>query len=84
MMIVMGVLIVVGVITLIGGIMHRMSQGTVHDAILLAEPSGTHIVSISGLGLDRMAMHLQGGGPDRVDVVDLRSGRILSRIAIAP
>ena len=50
---------------------------------LLDEPSGTRVASASLAG-DRMALALQGGGPDRVVVLDLRSGRIVARVGLRP
>jgi hypothetical protein len=50
---------------------------------LLDEPSGTRVAGTSLAG-DRMALALQGGGPDRVVVLDLRSGRVIARVGLRP
>ena len=49
---------------------------------VLDEPAGTQIVPIAALS-DRLALQLQGGGPDRVVVLDMRSGREVGRAALA-
>jgi Family of unknown function (DUF6476) len=83
--VVMGVLIVVGVVVLVVVLTQRVgtlvSRG-VTAPIVLDEPAGTHIAGVSALP-DRLALTLQGGGPDRVVVVDSRSGRVLGRVSLA-
>jgi hypothetical protein len=82
--IVMGVLIVAGVATIVVTIVSRMSGaggGAVAQA-LLDEPAGTRIAGAS-VAADRVAVQLQGGGPDRVVVVETRGGRVIARIALA-
>jgi hypothetical protein len=49
---------------------------------VLDEPAGTHIAGVSMLP-DRLAVQLQGGGPDRVVVVDSRSGRVIARVGLS-
>jgi len=49
---------------------------------VLDEPEGTHIAGVS-LATDRVAVQLQGGGADRVVVVDTRAGRVVARIGLA-
>jgi hypothetical protein len=81
--VVMGVLIIGGVTLLVVVIAGRVSApagAPVHA--VLDEPAGTRIVAISALP-DRVALQLQGGGPDRVVVLDLRSGREVGRAALA-
>lgn len=85
----MGVLIVAGVTTIGVTIVHRMSVApptVVHDAVMhdavLDEPAGTHIAGVSALP-DRLALRLVGGGADRVVVVDLRTGQVVGRAALA-
>jgi hypothetical protein len=51
--------------------------------VLLDEPSGTRVASTAIAG-DRIAVSLQGGGPDRVIVLDLRTGRIVTRVSLRP
>ena len=79
----MGVLIVAGLATIAVVITSRMSgsSGGIASAVL-DEPAGTRIVGAS-LSPDRLAVQLQGGGPDRVVVVDTKAGRVLGRVALA-
>jgi hypothetical protein len=81
--VVMGVLIVLGVTTI--GVVITRRLTTVSGppmGVVLDEPEGTRIVGVS-LGADRLALQLQGGGPDRVVVLDDRSGRVLGRAGLA-
>jgi ABC-type Co2+ transport system permease subunit len=85
--IVMGVLIVVGTIGLIVGVLHRGSSAP--TALLppvvtavLQEPEGTRIASIAALA-DRLAVQLQGGGADRVVLIDPKTGALAGRISLA-
>jgi hypothetical protein len=84
--IVMGVLIVGGVATIVATIVSRMSGGAAGGAavqtILADEPAGTRIAGAS-VAADRVAVQLQGGGPDRVLVIDTRHGSVIARIALA-
>jgi flagellar basal body-associated protein FliL len=88
--IVMGVLIVVGTGALFVLIAHRLSSaGSTSGAAavaakstLLDEPGGTRIVGMSASG-DRLVVQLQGGGEDRVVVIDLRSGAVAGRVSLA-
>jgi hypothetical protein len=80
----MGVLIIAGVATIAVVIVQRMSgagQGAAAQAVL-DEPAGTRIAGISAAS-DRLALQLQGGGPDRVVVLDERSGKVLARASLA-
>lgn len=83
----MGVLIVVGTGALIAIIVHRSvsapaTPGTAGPATLrLDEPAGTRIAAIAAVG-DRLALELQGGGTDRVVLVDPRSGAVTGRITL--
>jgi hypothetical protein len=83
--IVMGVLIVLGTATIAVTVVHRM--GTAAPRALaggvLDEPAGTHIVSASAYG-DRLAVVLQGGGPDRVVIIDPVTGHSIGRITLTP
>jgi hypothetical protein len=79
----MGVLIVAGSVTL-GVMVARRGTGApavAKDAVL-DEPGGTRIAGMSVLG-DRLALRLQGGGPDRVVVLDLRDGHLVGRATLA-
>ena len=61
----------------------RMSAGSAGIAsIVLDEPPGTRIASTS-VAADRVAVQLQGGGPDRVVWMDTKSGRVLGRVSLA-
>ncbi len=91
----MGIMIVAGVTVLVVVMVQRMSvpppaiasavvtsPGPVATDILIDEPSGTRIATLSLAG-DHLAVQLAGGGPDRVVVVDTRAGRIVARTALA-
>ncbi len=81
--IVMGVLIIAGVAVIIAVLAQRaLAPSAASVQAVLDEPAGTRIASVSTAG-DRLAMALQGGGPDRVVVVDLRSGRVTARAGLA-
>lgn len=87
----MAVLIVVGTGALIAIIIHRSvspSPATVAAtapakplAVDLNEPAGTRIAAMAAVG-DRLALELQGGGADRVALVDPRSGVVTGRITL--
>lgn len=86
--VIMGVLIIVGVM-FVGTVIVRRSlapapgtAGTRVAEMVLDEPPGTHIAEISPLP-EGTALRLEGGGPDRVVVVDLRSGRRLGSVRLA-
>lgn len=89
--IVMGVMILAGTGVLVAVIVHRVSSpassgapiaGLASVALVLDEPAGTHIAGIAAAG-DRLAVQLQGGGADRVVLVDPHSGAVAGRIALA-
>jgi len=87
--IVMGVLIVVGTVTLGVLIARRVAPlagggpaaSTPFDTVL-DEPAGTRILQIIAVQ-DRLALHLQGGGPDRVMLIDPRTGGRSGAILLA-
>jgi hypothetical protein len=80
---VMGVLIVAGITVLIVAIARRGgSPPPSHLAVLLDEPAGTRIAAVAPLP-ERFAVQLSGGGPDRVVLVDARSGAVVGRIGLA-
>jgi Family of unknown function (DUF6476) len=85
LVIVMGVLIVAATTTLVVLIARRIGgSGTAVPAsvaVLLDEPGGTRIVGIAAAG-DRLAMQLQGGGADRVVLLDPRTGVVVGRIGL--
>eukprot|EP01037_Dinobryon_pediforme_P001814 gene1814-1844_t len=70
LMAVMGVLIVAGVAGLGYVVTSRLTVPKLAAPALLDEPEGTRIAKISTSG-DRVVLLLQGGGPDRVVVLDL-------------
>ncbi|MGI4951400.1 MAG: DUF6476 family protein [Janthinobacterium lividum] len=81
--IIMGVLIVAGVVGLGVALTQRLSgQAASVASVLLDEPAGSRIAAVSA-SPDRLAVQLQGGGPDRVILVDTKAGRVLGRIALA-
>lgn len=82
--VVMGVLILVGTSVVAITILHRMGGASPHALAggVLDEPAGTRIVGVSGFG-DRLAVVLQGGGPDRIVLVDPANGRSLGRVTLA-
>ena len=81
---VMGVLIIVGVGVVGVTILHRAGMGagagTAAD-VVLDEPAGTRLVGVAGVG-DRLAVALTGGGADRVAIVDLRRGTVVSHVSL--
>jgi hypothetical protein len=89
--IVMGVMILAGTGVLVAVIAHRVSApasgrglaaGSALQALVLNEPAGTRIAGIAAVG-DRLAVQLQGGGADRVVLIDPRSGTVAGRITLA-
>jgi hypothetical protein len=86
--IVMGVLIVGGTGTLIAVVAHRISAparvgGALPASIaaVLDEPAGTRIAGIAAVR-DRLAVQLQGGGVDRVVLIDPATGAVAGRISL--
>ncbi|HEY8289812.1 MAG TPA: hypothetical protein VIG49_11125 [Acetobacteraceae bacterium] len=80
----MAVLIVLGTTVLIVTIIRRATVPGVTGpvALVLDEPAGTRIAGIAAAG-DRLAVRLEGGGPDRVMLVDPRAGTVAGRISLA-
>jgi hypothetical protein len=95
--IVMAVLIVIGTTTLIITIVRRASAPALTSpvpasptaaapwpaslAAVLDEPAGTRIAEMVAVR-DRLAIRLQGGGPDRVVLIDLATGAVAGRISL--
>jgi hypothetical protein len=82
--IVMAVLIVVGTTVLLVAIARRLGGSGVvlaPVAAVLDEPAGTRIAGIAAVG-DRLAVQLQGGGPDRVLLLDAHTGAVAGRIGL--
>lgn len=87
--VVMGVLIVAGTVALIVGVMRRHGEAPLAAPVLppvvtavLQEPEGTRIAGIATLA-DRLAVQLQGGGTDRVVLIDPKTGALTGRISLA-
>jgi hypothetical protein len=82
--IVMGVLIVAGVTTIAVVITQRVlaPPPAVAGPAVLDEPAGTRIAGVAALP-ERLLLQLQGGGPDRVVAVDLRTGRVATVAGLA-
>jgi hypothetical protein len=80
----MGVLIIAGTTVLGVTIVKRLSEptATTRIAATLDEPEGTRIASIAATQ-DRLALHLQGGGPDRVVLLDPRTGTRTGSVSLA-
>ncbi len=85
--VVMGVLIVLGTVGLVIGVLRRGASplaGGLPPVVqaVLQEPEGTRIAGIAALQ-DRLAVQLQGGGVDRVVLIDPRTGAVAGRISLA-
>jgi hypothetical protein len=81
----LGLVIVGMVATIVITLVHRHATHSgfaplANSTLTLDEPAGTHIAQISAVG-DRLAVLLQGGGPDRVVWVD-QSGRVAFRLQL--
>jgi len=80
----MAVVILVATTVLIVIIARRLSAPAALPselALRLDEPAGTRIVGIT-TAADRLALLLQGGGADRVLLVDPRSGAVVGRVGL--
>ena len=83
----MAVLIVVGTTVVLVVIAKRLGGAapsppppeTAPVAAMLDEPMGTRITGIATVG-DRLAVQLQGGGTDRILLMDPHSGAVVGRI----
>jgi hypothetical protein len=82
--IVMGVLIVAAT-TVLTVLIARRIGGTralpTSLAVMLDEPAGTRITGIASAG-DRLVVLLQGGGADRILLLDPRTGAVAGRITL--
>ena len=89
--IVMGVLIVLGTGGLLTLMVKRSSTPPAQPSAIvaedlnavLAEPAGSRIIGVTVVQ-DRLAVLLQGGGADRVVLVDPRTGKAAGRISLKP
>lgn len=82
--VVMGVLILLGTAGLVVAmVMRRPSPAVVPAslALVLDEPPESRIVGIAAIQ-DRLAVALQGGGADRVILMDPRTGAVSGRISL--
>ena len=82
--IVMAALIVLGTTVLVVVVARRLGGGVETRGpveLHLGEPEATRIAGIAAAG-DRLAVQLQGGGPDRIVLVDPRSGAVVGRIGL--
>lgn len=92
----MGVMIVLGVLTVIGRIVYlanqRSAQGGASSSSTsarlaasakLALPSGAQIRQISMSG-DRLAVHYESAGTGGIAILDLATGNVLSRVELVP
>jgi hypothetical protein len=75
-------LIVAGIATVAVTILHRMGGPSMAaQSTVLDEPAGTRIISVSAYG-NRLAVVLQGGGPDRIAIVDPATGQHLGGVSL--
>ena len=93
---VMGVLILLGTAVIIGTVIRRATSGApaataaataaatggAPFVALLDEPAGTAIGGIVPVR-DLLAVHLRGGGPDRVLLIDPATGATIGRLSLA-
>lgn len=85
--VVMGILIVVGTMALVIVVARRSAMPSSSrlrpDAsVVLGEPAGTRIIGIAAVQ-DRLAVLLQGGGADRIVLVDPANGNVAGHIVLA-
>jgi hypothetical protein len=82
--VVMGILILIGTSVVVVTIVKRSAgSGAVPNvALVLHEPEGTRIGGIAAVS-DRLAVLLQGAGPDRIVLIDPRTGAQAGSIALA-
>jgi hypothetical protein len=87
--VVMGVLIVAGTMALVVGVARRASVPVAAVPVwpasvsaVLDEPAGTRIAGIAAVR-DRLAVQLQGGGVDRVVLIDAATGSVAGHISLA-
>jgi hypothetical protein len=84
LVIVMGVLIMAGLGALAYLIVTRsFASPAPRLAVSLAEPAGTRITA-AALDGGVLVVTLSGGGPDRVVLIEAKSGRLLGRLTLAP
>ncbi|HJS88174.1 MAG TPA: hypothetical protein VJ779_22210 [Acetobacteraceae bacterium] len=90
--VVMGVLILAGTAVLIATIIKRQTApapaagfvpSAASIALTLHEPAGSQITGLAASG-DALAVSIHGGGPDRIVLIDPRTGEARGRITLAP
>jgi hypothetical protein len=87
LVIVLGVVILAMMATLVVGLAYKMRATEPAETapaatyLVLNEPAGTRIVAISPAG-DLLAILLQGGGQDRVFLIDPVHARMVRRIQL--
>lgn len=81
----MGILIIAGTVTLMVLVAERLTghADPPPPSVRIDEPAGTRIEAMASTP-EQLILLLQGGGADRVVVVDLKSGRVRSRVTLAP
>jgi hypothetical protein len=81
--VVMAVLIIVATTVLFVVMIRRIGSPAVpaQVAVLLDEPAGTRIAGIAAVG-DRLAVRLEGGGADRVVLLNAGTGVVAGRIGL--
>jgi hypothetical protein len=80
----MGVLIMVATTVLVVVIARRLSGPVMVQqpvSLMLNEPAGTRIAGIAGAG-DRLAALMQGGGADRIVLIDPRTVTVVGTVAL--
>ena len=82
--VVMGVLIIIGSTVVVVTIIKRSTgeSSAANIAVVLDEPAGTRIGGIAATS-DQLAVLLQGAGPDRIVLVNSRTGAEAGTIALA-
>lgn len=93
----MGVLIVLGVLTVIGRIVYLANQGPRQASSVASAVSGARLAAMSKLSLpaqshvrqvslsgDRLAVHYEGATGSAIAIVDLVTGNVISRIEVVP
>jgi hypothetical protein len=82
----MGVLIIIGSTVVVVTIIKRTTTTTESNdagaAVVLDEPAGTRIGGIAAVS-NRLAVLLQGAGPDRIVLIDPSTGKEAGTIALA-
>lgn len=82
----MAVMIIAGVVVVGVTILRRLNGPAggpaIPASVLLDEPEGSHIAGIAGTQ-NRLAVQIQGGGPDRVLLLDAQTGRVVGRATLS-